>query len=460
LIPATVNAPTLLYGDCLDLLETLPAVSIDAIVHDPPAGIAFMGKAWDDKRGYAPRTDRGRQVLDALTVLGLEGWAAGFVVFMVEVNIAERRVVKPGAHSLTWALPRTADLTTLALRLAGWEIRDSLVHMFGGGFPKSLDVSKAIDKTHGAEREVIGRNPNHRDPDTDHHERWNDAVLDPNITAPATDDAKRWDGWGTALSPGHEQWILARAPLVGTVARNVLEHGTAAINIDACRTPTVGPHGGNNSPGTLPESPETYGSGLGGIVSPPHDLGRWPKNAMLSCSLSCEVDRHTPWCPVGELDRQSGYQRDGVAVRRHGVSGDSAVSFGARAVGSADAGHGGSVGASRYFPRFRYEPKASDRSIPGREDMTNKHPTHKSVELMRWLVRLISPPGGVVLDDFMGSGPTGVACVAEGVGFIGMERDLDSFETARGRIMGATGSPEYAAEANAAKPVGAQLGLL
>lgn len=462
-LPATPSTPALLHGDCLELLEGLPDACVDAVVHDPPAGIGFMGKAWDDKRSYEPRSDRGREVLGSLSVLGLERWEAGFVAFMVEVFVAELRVTKPGAHSLTWALPRTADLTSLALRLAGWEVRDSLAHMFGGGFPKSLDVGKAIDKMHGATREMV-RPMSGRATTGATSSLGGSWQAEPMITAPATDDAKRWDGWGTALSPGHEQWILVRAPLVGTVARNVLEHGTGAINIDGCRTGTSK---------DVPASPSRLSNvALAGAADGSlrratgeesgfdPNVGRWPKNALLSCSVACEGDRHTPWCPVGELDRQSGHQRDGVAVKRNGVSGDSAVSFGARAVGSADFGHGGAGGASRFFPRFRYEPKASDRTIPGREGMTNKHPTVKSVDLMRWLVRLITPPGGLVLDDFMGSGTTGVACVAEGARFVGMERDEDSFETARARILAAVGSPEYAAEANAAAPVGAQLGLL
>jgi DNA modification methylase len=809
----TLGQPTLLHGDCLDLLPTLEAESIDAIVTDPPAGIGFMhsekaGRTWDSLADHKPRTERGQQVDIGLGVLGLERWARGFVVFLVDVFTETLRVAKPGTHALVWALPRTADLTGLALRLAGWECRDSLVHMFacltddaeiltehgwthcrnlaaadlalcydvehgtyqwqqicerfdftysgeayrvrgdgvdhtvtpdhrcvdggrfitaqeaareheihvptpeglhglrgdvdgngplpgaagedvrpelpgrghrretpwsaniaardllgmreallaqdpcgeaapllgpllrhleeqgpddprthgqdcpdgrrrddarcdceagsenargeqsrvegrgyaqqeqgelsGGavcsitsgvpadgtprwlhrrastcsgtcarsaadiagnrsphqprsagqssgesdavqvasgphavrsarfapatvervqytgrmwcvtvptgafvartaagvfvtgnsGFPKSHDVSKAIDKMHGAERPVIGRRTDGVDnTDRSMHKHEGFAASreqEFDVTAPATEDAKRWEGWGTALSPGHEQWILARAPLVGTVARNVLEYGTGAINIDATRTPC---DGGSPSiarresaarSGWTPAPPPCgFERGAGDEYATQRageQLGRWPKNAMLSCSLACEGDRHTPWCPVGELDRQSGESHP------HGLetsSGDSRLVLGGglgtmgRKPIRQDSG-----GASRYFPRFRYEAKASDRSVPGREDLTNRHATIKSVALMRWMVRLITPPGGVVLDQFMGSGTTGVAAAAEGCRFIGIERDADSFEVARARNLAAVGSPEYAAEANTHAPQGAQLGLL
>lgn len=457
----TLGQPTLVHGDSLDVLTDLEPASIDAIVHDPPAGIGFMGREWDDKRGYKPRTDRGRQVLGALGLLGMEPWASGFVSFMTEVFVAELRVAKPGAHSLTWALPRTADLTVLALRISGWEVRDIAVHLFGGGFPKSHDVSKAIDKMHGAKREVVGKHP--RPGSTRARTGMGDGwQAEPDITAPATDDAKRWDGWGTALSPGHEQWIIARAPLVGTVARNVLEHGTGAINVDGCRTPVSDSDPVNAAVWHTSGAYARFASDdqqAQRSMAPPA-AGRWPKNALLSCSLACDGDRHTPWCPVGELDRQSGRLVNGGQKRSSDRPGASLAMEGGVLDELPTAFAGDAGGASRFFPRFGYHPKASDRTIAGRPDLTNKHPTHKSPELMRWLIRLITPPGGVVLDDFMGSGTTGVAAVAEGCRFIGIEREREHFDAARARILAAVGSPDYAVEANAVAPIGAQLGLL
>lgn len=462
-LPTEPSAPVLVHGDCLDVLPELPDECVDAIVDDPPAGIGFMGRAWDDHRGYAPRTERGRATLDALRVLGLAAWEAGFVAFMFEAASAQLRVCKPGAHRLTWALPRTADLTVLALRLAGWEIRDSLVHLFGGGFPKSLDVSKALDKMAGAEREVVGvavygdghvqrstKSMGYRraDPDADHR----------SVTAPATDAARRWQGWGTALSPGHEQWVLARKPLAGTVAANVIAHGTGAINVDGCRTPGLDApegrsrHGGGIAHGFSFEMPDSRSA---------MPAGRWPKNALLSCSLACEGSRHTPWCPVGELDRQGGELACGKLEPHHRIrASENAAMSGPNAERVPSQTFGGDSGkASRYFPRFTYQAKADDRRA-GLLDVTNKHPTHKSPELMRWLVRLITPPGGLVLDSFAGSGTTGVACIHEGARFLGIERDPEHFAVARSRLAAAVGSPEVAAEANATAQEGSQLKLL
>jgi DNA modification methylase len=440
-------------ADCLDVLAALAPESIDAIVQDPPAGIAFMGRSWDDLSKYQPRTERGSEVHQGLDLLKFERWASGFVAFLVEVFVAELRVAKPGAHSLTWALPRTADLTTLALRLAGWEIRDSIVHLFGGGFPKSLDVGKAIDKQAGAKREVVGYTQGRS---ALHGGGQAVGAPDP-VTAPATEAAKQWDGWHTALSPGHEQWILARKPMGSTVVACVLAHGTGAINVGATRTGAesrINPPAGNKRGG------HAYMMAVDGM---PEDAegraaaGRWPKNAILSCSLACEAGRHSPGCPVRELDRQSGTLTNGG---QNATSSTRGIGHGT-AYGEPGKSYAGDTGgASRFFPRFGYHPKASDRSVPGRADLENKHPTHKHPDLMRWLVRLVTPPSGVVFDAFMGSGTTGVAVIAEDCSFIGCERDPEHFAVARARILSAEASPEYAAEANAAAPVGAQLGLL
>jgi DNA modification methylase len=463
-----VTAPQLHHGDCLDVLATFEGASFDAFVDDPPAGIAFMGRAWDDLRGYKPRTERGREVLAGLGLLELAPWAAGFAAFMFEVSAEKLRVAKPGAHSLSWALPRTSDLTMMAMRLAGWEIRDTITHLCGQGMgAKGKDISKEIDRLHGAEREVFGKHPNPGSTKarTAMGDGWQDA---PNITAPATDDARKWDGWHTTLSPAAEYWILARAPMTDTVARNVLKHGTGAINIDATRTATTSIErdamrvpmpsmSGTMHPGGA--------NGRRGDVFEPSASGRWPKNAVLSCALACEGDRHSPGCPRRMLDEMSGHSDNTggrPAIRKATASGHTGDVYGAQSqpYGTPQTCHTDSGGASRFFPTFGYYPKASDRSIPGRSDIENTHPTIKSPALMIWLVRLVTPPGGRVLDTFMGSGTTGVACAAEGVDFTGIEADPGNFEIARARILAAHGSPEYAAEANTTAPVGAQLGLL
>lgn len=484
-LPPSVADPLLVHGDCLDILTRLPNASIDVVVTDPPAGINFMGSrtGWDSFAGYEPRTARGLEVEPPLAALGLAKWARGFVTFMVDVWSEVDRVLKPGAFVCAWALPKTADLAGLAMRLAGWELHDSLLHLYGSGMPKGINVSKEIDKLHGAEREVIGHKGGRYNYGFSESSGAPMGHLDPrrnsptnmaksgHITAPATDDARRWEGWNSQLAPGHEQWLVARKPSPLTYARQALTHGCGLFNVDACRVPRGEadmeamrvPEPAFNVGGNTHNS--ATGTGRSGRMFDPNPSGSHPRNVVLT--------RGGEACPVEALDRQSGHQRDGVAVRRNGVSGDSTVSFGARAVGSADAGHGGSGGASRYFPRFRYQAKASDRSVPGLGPEANRHPTHKHPELMRWLVRLLAAKAehtgslpAIVLDPFMGSGTTGVAAVAEQVRFIGIERDPvtdgdhDSFGVAKARIMAAIGSPEAAAEANEKAPVGAQLGLL
>ena len=210
------------HGDCLDVLKTLADCSVDAIVTDPPAGIAFMGKEWDRDKG------------------GKADW----IQWMQSVADQCLRVIKPGGHALVWAIPRTSHWTGTAWEDAGWQPRDKIYHVFGSGFPKSLDVSKAIDKAAGAEREVVGvssvtgarrsqtMNDGHKGTQRTYQ---NDEPVINNLTAPATEAAKQWEGWGTALKPAAEEWWLFRKPLIGTVAANVLEHGTGGLNIDGCR---------------------------------------------------------------------------------------------------------------------------------------------------------------------------------------------------------------------------------
>lgn len=204
----------LMHGDCLEQLKTLADNSVDSLVTDPPAGIAFMGKEWDKDKG------------------GRKEW----VSWMTGVMSEALRVMKPGAHGLVWALPRTSHWTATALEDAGFEVRDVITHLFGSGFPKSLDVSKAIDKAAGAEREVVGENPNHRGESQTRNMYTKALGQDGSVTAPATDDVKKWQGWGTALKPASEHWILVRKPCSEkTVAANVIKWGTGALNIDASR---------------------------------------------------------------------------------------------------------------------------------------------------------------------------------------------------------------------------------
>ena len=430
-------------GDALEFLRGLPSRSADSMVTDPPAGIGFMGREWDKDKG------------------GREQWIEWLSAIMVEA----RRVLKPGSHALVWALPRTSHWTALALERAGFELRDSLHHVFGTGFPKSLDISKAIDREAGAEREpgspgvYSSRRPRR---DVKSSGTYSDGVGDFGsslITAPATPEVQRWDGWGTALKPAHEVWWLARVPVeAGSIARQVLETGTGAVNVSGCR---VGSEGGTTTrkPKTRP-SVSAYGNGLHTGEAEPIAAGRWPPNFLLSHSPDCG-DSCAEGCPVAELDRQSGYSASRIGGKRssHGPG----EGWGMMNTGREYEDDGGS---SRFFPVFRYSPKpstaeksaglehratlkggeatgraegsaalSSPRTGAGRTGKArNPHPTAKGLDLMGWLVRLITPPDGVVLDPFLGSGTTGCAAVREGMSFIGCDLSPDYVEVSRDRI--------------------------
>lgn len=400
---------TLHHGDCLAWLRTLESESVDSVVTDPPAGIGFMGAAWDHHKG-------GR---------------AEWVAWLAEVMRECLRVLRPGGHALVWSLPRTEHWTACAVEDAGFEIRDGIYHLCAQGWPKSLDVSKAIDSAAGAEREVVGRKVY-----GDGHEQnstesvgfhGNDPARDMrSITAPATDDAKRWQGWGTALKPAVERWVLARKPLAGTVAANVLAHGTGALNVDACRVEA--------SDST--ERVNTAAIGYGGCAEREYStgspLGRWPANVVLSHAETCG-DECDPACPVRELDAQSGTLKSGDAraLRR------SSVGYGGGLGGLAELRPPSEGGASRFFPVFHpfgYFGKAKSKSQRGGE---NRHPTVKHLDLMRWLVRLVTPRGGLVLDAFGGSGTTGCAALLEGMRFAGAEQDAEHHALACKRLAAA-----------------------
>jgi site-specific DNA-methyltransferase (adenine-specific) len=298
------------------------------------------------------------------------------------------------------------------------------------GFPKSLDVSKAIDKAAGAEREIVGRasgraaSPRNDMRGGQYGSAPSDLIDTSAVTAPATDAARQWSGWGTALKPASEPICEARKPLAGTVAATVLEYGTGSLNIHACR---VGDDGGcrRSAADKLAHGPanEIPGSGLDlGNAAPRIDgLGRWPSNVVLShaetCGASCASG-----CPVAEMDAQSGVLTSGANPTRRGSDkfrdsyGDFAGQESCAAARGADSG-----GASRFFPTFRYEAKAPTTERP--RDGEVAHPTVKPLDLMRWLVRLVTQPGGVVLDPFAGSGTTGEACQIERMRCVLIEKE-------------------------------------
>ena len=341
---------TLHCGDCIEVMRALPDDSIDAIVTDPPYGIGFMGKGWDCS---VPSDDFAREAL---------------------------RLLKPGGHLVAFCGTRTVHRLAVAIEDAGFEIRDQIGWLQWQGFPKSLDVSKAIDAMHGAEREVEGHRlgtGSKRMCGVDNGKGFGPTV---DITAPATDDAKRWQGWGTALKPATEPAILARKPLDGTVAENVLKWGTGALNVDGCR---IAP-GDPSWPGPSDYDP-TSSDGV--------PRGRWPANIY-----------HCPKPYRGE--REEGCEdlaKGNAAIECHGA--------GAKALNSPRAGTGRTAGG-----------------------LGNHHPTVKPIRLMRWLVRLVTPPGATVLEPFAGSGTTMIATEREGFACIGIEQDPAYCDIIRARV--------------------------
>ena len=343
----------LIHGDCIEVLRSMPDCSVDAVVTDPPYGLSFMGKKWD------------------YDVPSVEVWAECL------------RVLKPGGHLLAFAGTRTQHRMAVRIEDAGFEIRDMIAYVYGSGFPKSLDVSKAIDKAAGVEREVVIKRTMTQGGGSSLQIRNGERrEVEANITAPATDAAKQWDGWGTALKPALEPITVARKPLIGTVAENVLQYGTGAINVDGGR---VGTHkdvpGSPNGKGITSGYSGGWGDRKEYMSGFNPNIGRWPANFI-----------HDGSEEVTDLLKDSA--------------------------------------------RFFYCAKASkaDRNEGMPEGTTSNHPTVKPTDLMRYLCRLVTPPNGVVLDPFMGSGSTGKAAALEGFGFIGIEREAEYVAIAQARI--------------------------
>jgi site-specific DNA-methyltransferase (adenine-specific) len=405
-------------GDCLEILRKLPDCSLDSLVTDPPAGISFMGKAWDDDKG------------------GRDEW----VKWLSEVMRECLRVMKPGAHGMVWSLPRTSHWTGTALEQAGFEVRDVVSHLFGSGFPKSMNIGKAIDKMNGDERPVIGSwtptGTARPKVGAAGHSAGRTSAADPNyiaqtgVTLPITSAASAaWEGWGTALKPAAEFWWLIRKPLSEkTVAVNVLKWGTGALNIDGGR---IG-YSENEKvdftrvqDGNIYGSGETYGKGEQKQTTPlfkPN--GRFPANLVLSCV--CEPDQHDAFCPVHMLDEQSGQRPAGYRSNPSTQSGSKFQSNG----GAGERGYKDTGGASRFF--YCAKVSASERNAG--LDTKNTHPTLKPLRLMRYFCRLVTPPGGKILDPFMGSGSTGVAALSEGFQFVGIEREPEYHAIAEKRM--------------------------
>ena len=480
------GAARLLLGDCLERLKGLPDCSVDAVVTDPPYGLSDHSladtmaclQAWLAGEEYRPkkRGFMGRS---------WDAWVPG-----PEVWREVLRVLKPGGHVVAFAGSRTHDLMSMALRLAGFENRDTVMWVYGSGFPKSMDVSKAIDKAAGAERtEIVGVKPGHEEfvNRTDAHaaggkaDGWDrpwkadaDAVARSHmVMAPATDAARQWQGWGTALKPSFEPALLFRKPLIGTVAQNVLQHGTGALNIDACRVPFAGDDDEQESKGKNQHA--TFGNGarsnaiLGDMgqnarenYNPP---GRWPANichdgspeVVAQFPNSLGAGGSVPNVKVtgygGGIGTGSSDYLGGERTKVDSGSGSAARFFYCAKASKRDRDEG-LTNAPQPFVQFQTgngaSGKPSSLSEGRNTEYRNVHPTVKPTDLMAYLCRLVTPPGGVVLDPFLGSGSTGKAAIREGFRFIGCELSPEYLAIARARIEHAwrQANPEPAPEAD------------
>ena len=451
-----MSAFTLHHGDCLDVLRGMESASVDAIVTDPPYGLSFMGKRWD------------------YDVPSVEIWAECL------------RVLKPGGHLLAFAGTRTQHRMAVRIEDAGFEIRDMIAWVYGSGFPKSHDVSKAIDKRGGAsvawfgpwfrkwreangitQKQVAALFPSKTGGLTGCVANWelgfnmptpeqfnlirdtfglpfasveeaerevvaqqrgtmfafapgqeNDrSTTTIDITAPATDAARQWKGWGTALKPALETITVARKPLSGTVAETVLAHGTGALNVDGCRVEaadgdevvTFDRHAGDRDR-------YQYRTGTVGNARP-SDAGRWPANLIHDGS-------EEPAALLGDAARFFYCAKASKRDRDEGLEG-----FEAKPAASA---YGDGLNTATKIRTAKQAEAGVSRDL-----RRNHHPTVKPADLMRYLCRLVTPPGGVVLDPFTGSGSTGKAAMLEGFRFIGIEREAEYAEIARARIQAA-----------------------
>lgn len=432
---------SVLLGDCVEVMATFDAESFDAIVTDPPYGLEFMGKEWDrlDGAGFHAPKDEGRtftnesgHMYDNLKSLPRFGNPAKMQAWHEAWAREAYRVAKPGAHLLAFGGTRTYHRLTCALEDAGWEIRDCLVWAYASGFPKSLDVSKAIDKAAGAEREVVGVSPHSADR---RKPSWQASDGESGmaagnegeriVTAPATDAAKRWSGWGTALKPAWEPIVLARKPLVGTVAANVTRYGTGALNIDATRIGTTDNLNGGAYAQNGTHRDDGWGMQRGEAGEYQQPAGRWPPNLLLTDAELFDV-RNDGVVGSGADDDGIGYSRMFLVPK--------ASRSDREPVWGEELDEGMVGGRSRADGRQWDIPGSTlDNNKPRRK---NTHPTTKPVDLMRHLVRLVTPPGGRILDPFLGSGTTAIAAIMEGFTCVGIEREPEYVAIAEARLNG------------------------
>jgi DNA modification methylase len=423
---------TLHHGDCLEVLRGMANDSVDSVVTDPPYGLSFMGKKWDYD---VPSEDIWRECL---------------------------RVLKPGGHLLAFAGTRTQHRMAVRIEDAGFEIRDLIAWVYGSGFPKSLDVSKAIDKAAGVAFDAVpaaGVGFMNAEGSGGYNVTKNQLAR----KGESTEAARQWQGWGTALKPALEPITLARKPLEGTVAANVLAHGTGGLNVDGCRVASSDQIAAVTGKATLCGTRDGYDrpwkhdpaalaarqERANAAIEKANTLGRWPAN--LIHDGSDEV--------VGLFPERDGSK---PGTRYNGPKFDGDV-YNASSTAQKEFGYGDSGSAARFFYCAKASKADRDEGCEALEERKsgmsngaqlngegydkgqdiglnrvisrrNNHPTVKPTALMRYLCRLVTPPGGVVLDPFMGSGSTGKAAILEGFQFVGIEREEEYIKIAKARI--------------------------
>jgi DNA modification methylase len=454
----------ILKGNSLDLLPTLADNSIDAIVTDPPYGLGNPDPDYIIKAIQLWASGDRAHIPEGKGFMG-KSWDS----FVPPPAIWDEclRVLKPGGHLLAFAGTRTYDLMGISIRMAGFQIRDSIGWVYGSGFPKSLDVSKAIDKQSGYQGEVVGTEVIDIGMQGGSMHAGRETKLAERDIKTLSPEAQQWQGWGTALKPALEPIVVARKPLIGTVAENVLTHGTGGLNIDASRIGSEGGTKGSPNPnGSLKAEAGDFSNSRGSELI---NAGRWPANLIL--------DEYT----AELLDEQSGIRQAGGFPKT--VDRSNTTIYGKYASEereqriNLDTG-----GASRFF----YVAKASKRDRnEGLEDLPEKgkvfngknpesagmaqgsvedkfstqpsknfHPTVKPTALMQYLVKLVTPPSGTVLDPFTGSGSTGKAAILEGFDFIGIELTEDYWPIIEGRLKHAEAKVAEAKENIETQPQG------
>ena len=488
----------LIQGDCIEKLREIPDNSIDAIVTDPPYGLEFMGKDWDApwKAGQPSRefNDIEKGTLGGFTALpnhnrvnnlkceNCNKWKfssnpckcenpnfppaklmamQGFQDWCEQWAKECLRVLKPGGHLLSFGGSRTYHRMACAIEDAGFEVRDQMMWVYGSGFPKSHNIAKALDKEAGVEPEVVGRNPNSREDSKKEDNLYDAGTVGKTayLTKPTSDLAKKWDGWGTALKPSHEPIVVARKPMDGTVAQNIIKWGIGGLNIDGCRVPADGENFDNvkgrqitklnkqrtdgetndEQKARAEDSPEQQAA-----LAKLKELGRWPANLVhdgsqqvLDLFPNVKTGSIKPYVSQGITGYDGGWGRVRDFVQQ-ASDGSAARFFYCAKASKADRNDGCEHLEAKPFQTSQpYGEGAEARADGNSAGNPNNHPTVKPTELMRYLVRLVTPVGGTVLDPFNGSGSTGRAAMLEGCNYIGIEMDPEYVKIAEARIQSA-----------------------